>query len=121
MLFERLDTVLIRVKSLLEAKEWYETRLGLVELFFDDQQNLVVLDTGGSTSLTLWQLKEGEEVRIGGTAAVFPIFAVKDAHQAREVLLRQNVEVAEVITDGGVSFFTFSDLDGNQLEACQVH
>jgi catechol 2,3-dioxygenase-like lactoylglutathione lyase family enzyme len=121
MIFERLDTVLIRVKRLVEAKDWYETRLGFVEQYFDDRQKLVVFDTGGNTSLTLWELKEGEEVSQGGTAAVFPIFAVNDACEARETLLRKGVEAGEVVTDEGVSFFKFRDIDGNQLEACQVH
>jgi len=121
MIFERLDTVLIRVKRLVEAKDWYETRLGFVEQYFDDRQKLVVFDTGGNTSLTLWELKQGEEVLQGGTAAVFPIFAVNDACEARETLLRKGVEAGEVITDEGVSFFKFRDIDGNQLEACQVH
>jgi len=31
------------------------------------------------------------------------------------------VVVGEVIEGGGVVYFTFRDLDGNLLEACQVH
>ena len=99
----------------------YETRLGFVEQYFDDQQKLVVFDTGGNTSLTLWELKDEEVVSQKGTAVVFPIFTVKDASEARKSLLRLGVEAGEVTKEGEVSFFTFRDIDGNQLEACQVH
>jgi hypothetical protein len=31
------------------------------------------------------------------------------------------VDVGDVVDSGGVTYFTFRDLDGNLLEACQVN
>lgn len=121
MVFERLDTVLLRVSDVLASKTWYEDKLGLIPQYFDPNEKLVVFDTGPGTSLTLWELKEGDQVTRSTTAAVFPIFSTLDAIKARELLKDRGVDVGEIVAASEVTYFTFNDPDGNQLEACQVH
>lgn len=121
MVFDRLDTVLLRVADILTSKTWYEQKLGLTEQYFDPDQRLVVFDSGGGTSLTLWELNEGQQLTRSDIAVVFPIFSVKNAGIARDILQDRGVDVGDIVADGGVTYFTFKDPDGNQLEACQVH
>jgi catechol 2,3-dioxygenase-like lactoylglutathione lyase family enzyme len=119
--FRGLDTVLVRVRNIELAKRWYLERLGLAEPYFDPAERLVVFDLGGSTSLTLWELKVGETLCSPYHARTFPIFAVADARETSNLLRKRGVDVGQVIDSGGVTYFTFKDLDGNVLEGCQVH
>jgi len=116
-LFTRLDTVLLRVRDLGASRAWYEERLGFTAVFEDSAEGLVVYDTGGPTSLTLWAWKPGEEVAAGGA---FPIFAVDDADAARAALRGRGIEAGEVEEGGGVRSFDFTDPDGNRIGVCQL-
>jgi len=119
-LFAGLDTVLLRVRDVDAAEVWYRERLGLTRTFADAGERLVVLDVGGPTSLTLWELKADELPPGVGAARPFPIFRVADARATRRLLLERGVPVAEVVAGGGVTTFQFFDPDGNVLEACQI-
>lgn len=117
-LFSRIDTVIVRVRDVDRARDWYSDKLGLRSVFDDPAERLSVLDAGGC-SLTLWELKPGESA---GAAAcgTFPIFAAEDAEAAHAELGRRGVAAEPVQEGGSVRFFTFRDPDGNRLEACQV-
>jgi catechol 2,3-dioxygenase-like lactoylglutathione lyase family enzyme len=119
--FRGLDTVLVRVRNIDLAKRWYLEKLGLAEPYFDPAERLAVFDLGGTTSLTLWELKPGETVCSPDHARTFPIFSVADARETATLLRERGVDVGQVVNSGGVTYFTFKDLDGNLLEACQVH
>ena len=93
--------------------------LGLALLFEDDNLKLVVLDTKGPTSLTLWQTDK--TVSVNRNTASYPIFRTPDADALRQELLNRGIEVEEIIQDAYVKYFFFNDPDGNILEACQVH
>jgi hypothetical protein len=80
---------------------------------------LVVFETGGTTSLTLWQTDQ--LIRTNHATSAYPIFITQDAGFARENLLSRGVLGEELITDHTVAYFCFYDPDGNVLEACQVH
>ena len=118
-LFGRIDTVTLRVKDCEKAVEWYRTRLGLEPIHTDPEEGLAVLALG-DTSVTLWQLKPDEQPPPPDAAGSFPIFAVPKAKAARTELKKRKVDVGPLSKGGGVSFFTFHDLDGNRLEACEV-
>ena len=117
-MFSRLDTLIVRVRDLRAAREWYENALGLAATYVDEAEGLAVLGLEG-TSLTLWQLKtdDGAGAIGGGT---FPIFAVADAAAARSKLQSQGVDAEALQTGTGVRYFGFRDLDGNRLEACEL-
>jgi catechol 2,3-dioxygenase-like lactoylglutathione lyase family enzyme len=119
--FRGLDTVLVRVRNIDLAKRWYLEKLGLAEPYFDPAERLAVFDLGGTTSLTLWELKPGETPCSPDHARTFPIFSVADARETATLLRDRGVDVGQVVDSGGVTYFTFKDLDGNLLEACQVH
>jgi catechol 2,3-dioxygenase-like lactoylglutathione lyase family enzyme len=119
--FRGLDTVLLRVRDINLAKAWYEEKLGFSEPYFDPVERLAVFALGGTTSLTLWELKAGETLCPAEHARPFPIFSVSDARETRTLLRDRGVIVGDVVDSGGVTFFTFRDPDGNLLEACQVH
>jgi catechol 2,3-dioxygenase-like lactoylglutathione lyase family enzyme len=118
-LFERIDTVTLRVRDYEAAADWYADRLGLQPMHTDPAGGLVVLPFDGH-SLTLWQLKAGEVLPPRGTCVPFPIFVTADAAALRAELQGRGVEVDQLQDGGGVRSFTFWDLDGNRLEACQV-
>jgi len=116
---EGIDTVIVRVADVAKSKQWYVDKLGLEAVWDDPNTRLVVLDTGGPTSLTLWQTDQKIEVR--QDTASYPIFRTTCAEQVRKELRENGVEVGEVIEDDVVKYFFFYDPDGNILEACQVH
>jgi catechol 2,3-dioxygenase-like lactoylglutathione lyase family enzyme len=118
-LFERIDTIILRVRDYEAAADWYAECLGLRATHADPREGLVVLPFDGH-SLTLWQLKPGEVLPPGGTCVPFPIFVTADAAGLHADLQKRGVAVEAVQEGTGVRFFTFWDLDGNRLEACQV-
>lgn len=117
-MFSRLDTLILRVRNLNAARTWYVGALGLAAAYVDEAEGLAVLGLEG-TSLTLWQLKPGEAV-VDSAAAPYPIFSVADAAAAHALLRERGVEAGALQVGPGVRFFSFRDLDGNRLEACEV-
>ena len=118
--FEGLDSVIVRVRDVEAAVAWYRDKLALEPSFEDPEERLVVFDLGGSTSLTLWQLKRIDVPMVPGAATAYPIFAVADVELAWNTLRDRGVLVEPVVERGGVRSFQFRDLDGNRLEARQV-
>ena len=117
-LLQGIDTIIIRVSDCQQSKKWYQEKLELGLLFEDASANLAVLDTGGPTSITLWQTKQ--EVLINPGTASYPIFKTSDAAALRDELTQKKVEVNEMMQDEYVKYFFFSDPDGNVLEACEI-
>ena len=118
-LLQGIDTVIVRVSNIETSKDWYLNKLGLASLFEDANMKLVVLDTSGPTSLTLWQTSQA--ITANRDTASYPIFRTPDADALRQELLGRGIEAGEVIQDEYVRYFFFYDPDGNVLEACQVH
>ncbi|HEV7331505.1 MAG TPA: VOC family protein [Flavisolibacter sp.] len=118
-LLQGIDTVIVRVSNIATSKEWYVKKLGLGLLFEDDKMKLVVLDTKGPTSLTLWQTDK--TVSVNKDTASYPIFKTPDADALKQELSNRGVQVGEITQDAYVKYFFFYDPDGNILEACQVH
>ena len=114
-----IDTVIVRVSDVEKSKVWYQEKLGLAPLWEDPTAKLVVLDTLGPTSLTLWQT--GQAITNNRDTASYPIFRTQDAAAARAALLAKGVATGEVMHDDPVNYFFFYDPDGNVMEACQVH
>jgi len=114
-----IDTVILRVKDIELSKNWYTEKLGLVPEWEDTGLKLVVLNTGGPTSLTLWQTDQPVTSTREGSA--YPIFRSPDAGKARAALLEKNVVADPIVIDHLVTYFRFYDPDGNLMEACQVH
>ncbi len=118
-LFGRLDTMIIRARDWEAAADWYLEKLGLQASYTDPAQGFVVLPFNGHT-LTIWQLKPGEVLPPRGTAVPYPILVTTDAEALQTTLLERDVVVGPIEVVAGVRFFSFWDLDGNRLEACQV-
>ena len=119
LLLQGIDTVIVRVKDINASKKWYREKLGLTIIWDDAALRLVVLDTKGPTSLTLWQTDR--QISIEKETASYPIFRTPDAAALRQELQNREVETGDVIQDKYVNYFFFYDPDGNVLEACQVH
>lgn len=117
-LFDGIDTIIIRVKDIAKSKLWYKDKLGFEIVWEDTKLKLVVLNTGGKTSLTLWQTEK--EILVSKETASYPIFGVKDAALVREQLINNGVIADKIITDDHTKYFTFYDSDGNIMEACEV-
>lgn len=118
ILFQEIDTIIFRVKDVAKSKLWYKDKLGFKIIWEDIKLKLVVLDTGGKTSLTLWQTEK--EILVSKETASYPIFGVKDAALVREQLINNGVIADKIITDDHTKYFTFYDSDGNIMEACEV-
>jgi catechol 2,3-dioxygenase-like lactoylglutathione lyase family enzyme len=118
-LVDRIDTIILRVRDYEAAADWYRDKLGLQTTHTDAAQGLAVLAFDGH-SLTLWQLQPGEGLPPRGTCVPFPIFVAGDAAALHAELQRRGVVVESLQEGGGVRFFSFWDLDGNRLEACEV-
>lgn len=119
-LFRKVDTVILRVADLNAAREWYREKLGVREHFRDQKENLAIVTVGGDTSLTLWQLKPGEEPVKATRAGSFPILMSDDVRKAHRTLSERGVKVDPVQSGGSVLWFAFYDLDGNRIEVCEV-
>lgn len=119
-LFDRLDTIILRVRRLDVALEWYRRVLGLPVVFEDREDELAVLSLGRGTSITLYTLDAEEVPAPPGSAGPFPIFATPSAAQAYALLLERGARVDPIQEGGGVRYFSFYDPDGNRLEACEV-
>ncbi len=118
-LLQGIDTVIVRVNDIETSKKWYQQQLGLAVIWDAPDMKLVVLDTKGPTSLTLWQT--AKKVSIDKDTASYPIFRTPDAAALRTELQQRGISTGEVIQDDYVRYFFFYDPDGNVLEACQVH
>lgn len=114
-----IDTIIIRVSNIEISKIWYQEKLCLKPIWDDPNLKLVVFDTGGPTSLTIWQTDK--VIQNNKDTSSYPIFRTLNANTARHELEEKEVNVGEVIDDGFVNYFFFYDPDGNVLEACQVH
>ncbi len=119
-LFRKVDTVILRVADLNAAREWYREKLGVREHFRHQKENLVVLNVGGDTSLTLWQLKPGEEPASTTGSGAYPILMSDDVRKAHRMLSERGVKVEPVQSGGSTLWFAFYDLDGNRIEVCEV-
>ncbi|HAI21668.1 MAG TPA: hypothetical protein DCM14_07235 [Clostridiales bacterium UBA8153] len=119
-IFKHLETVIIRVRDLDRAREWYREKLGLSQLYaLEVPDRLAVLDAGRHLSLTLWELKPGEAPVTGGPLATYPTFSVEDIHAAHRLLTQRGVRTTAVERGEGVLWFLLYDPDGNVIEACQ--
>lgn len=119
-LFDRIDTVIVRVRDYKSAISWYTDVLGLPVAYDDPHTRLAVLALPSGASLTLWELdSEGTLDRVS-RHGTYPIFSATNAPRQREHLVGRGVRCSDLEEGDGIRFFTFWDPDGNQLEACEV-
>ncbi|WP_456271072.1 VOC family protein [Bacillus sp. AK031] len=110
-MFARLDTVILKVSNLENAKQWYKEILELEEIF--DGGNHIVFKIGqGETPLTIIQ---GEPAAY---STVKPILFSDAIEETQLKLKGKGVEVDDIQQDEPVRFFTFKDPDGNNFEVC---
>ena len=118
--FTRVDSIVLRVRSRQAAVAWYRSSLGLRVLFEDPSEGVAVLNVGQGCSLTLWELRRGEAGAFDEKAGTFPILEALDARSQRLHLQSRGVVTSELRETSGLRCFSFWDLDGNRLDACEV-
>jgi catechol 2,3-dioxygenase-like lactoylglutathione lyase family enzyme len=118
--FTRIESIVLRVRSRQAAVAWYRASLGLEVLFEDPSEGMAVLNAGQGCSLTLWELRPQDEAAFGEKSCTFPIFEAIDARAHRLQLQSRGVVTSELREIPGLRCFTFWDLDGNRLDACEV-
>lgn len=114
-----IDTIIIRVKDIEVSKGWYKNKLGLTPVWEDISLKLVVLDTKGPTSLTIWQT--AQPIMIKKETTCYPIFRTQNIDELKEQFNKEGIQASEIIEDDHVRYLNFYDPDGNVLEACQIH
>ena len=108
-MFKRIDTVFVYVKNLRKAVAWYKKILKLdIGLDYPGYVSFKL----GETYLTLIENinqvnKEWQSFN----------FFVNDAKEVYAYLVKEKVKVTPIKHDG-VDYFSFFDLDGNQLGIC---
>ena len=118
--FSRIDSVVLRVHDRAAAVEWYRTRLGFQVLFAHLAIGVAVLDLGRGDTLTLWELGADDVSPVEDMPAAFPVFEATNAEEQRAELVARGVTASELRSMPGIRCFSFWDLDGNRLEACEL-
>ena len=120
-IFNRLDTVIVRVKNLEESKNWYIENLSLFPVYSDDDSKIVVFDLAGTTTLTLWQFDENETTKEQNRGNTYAVFNCDNAEQIFKSLKKKGVAVDNFATSEDVSLFNFYDPDGNKFEVIEIN
>lgn len=120
MIFTKIDTVIVRVADISSAQAWYEEKLDLVPNFWDDEQKIVVMETGGNAGLTLWQRDPDTGPPAPAKAGSYPIFFAEDLETSHRILKGRGVQVGDISwnAEGEGAWFGFTDPDGNWMEIC---
>lgn len=111
-LFEKIDTICLKVNDVENASLWYQNVLVFKETFRDEYYRILSI---GNSAIPL-TLEKGE-----GSASsnqVYPIFYTRNIEASYEKLKENGVTVSAIEADGVNQYFDFYDLDGNQLQAC---
>lgn len=117
-LIQGIETIIVRVSDYATSLKWFTDNLGFKLQYEDLDLKLGVLNTGGATSLTVWQRLNANVIK--GNSSSYPIFKTDDIESLRNQLLIREVKVGDIYDDGMVRYFNFFDPDGNVMEACQV-
>lgn len=120
-IFNRLDTIIVRVKNLEESKNWYIDNLRFFPAYSDDESKIVVFDMAGATTLTLWQIEEDEPGGTRNLGNTYAVFNCDDAEQVFKSLKKKGVVVDNFAATEDVSLFNFYDPDGNKFEVIEIN
>lgn len=119
MIFAKVDTIIVRVDDLDVAQAWYEEKLDLSPNFWDEEQRIVVMETGADTSLTLWERAPDAPPAPPPKSGSYPIFFTEDLPSAHRLLAGRGVRVGEIEgEEGSTRWFGFTDPFGNWMEIC---
>jgi len=119
-IFNRLDTLIIRVKDMEEAKNWYIENLKFFPVYSDEESKITVFDMAGTTTLTIWQFDENETGGTMNQGNTYAVFNCEDAEQVFKSLKKKGVAVDNFVASEDVSLFNFYDLDGNKFEVIEI-
>lgn len=118
-IFDALNMVVLRVRDLTSARNWYERVLELRVAEENSSGPTVVLDLGRGANLCLWALGADETMADSKMAAAFPNFRTGDVDGIHDKLEGLGVSVTPLKDSGGVKWFSFFDPDGNRIDVMQ--
>ncbi len=108
--------VFVHVTDMGRAIRWYRDLLGLPADEQADPSTIYALPTQGGSSLLLDANHPGTQRQ---DSALF-MFDTDDIEASHAFMQAKGIEmVGGIERGGGVSFFSFRDLDGNRLMVCQ--
>jgi catechol-2,3-dioxygenase len=109
-LFDRMDTVFLRVSDFEQAFNWYHETLGLPVVWRTDM--IATFQIGDKTPMTL--------VKQDAVADEHPLFNfyAADIQKAHETLQQRGVSVGTMRDYGTVQMFDFTDMEGHVLNVC---
>jgi catechol 2,3-dioxygenase-like lactoylglutathione lyase family enzyme len=116
----RLASIVLRVRDLERAREWYESRLGLRVREVHEASRLALLDVGSTVPLCLWELRadEGRNTARGGD--VFPVLLVDSAEEMRTSLMTGGTTCGPLVEEPVCWRFSVHDPDGNRLDFVEM-
>lgn len=120
-IFNRLDTIIVRVKNLEESKNWYIENLSFFPVYSDEESKIVVFDLAGTTTLTLWQIDENETPNNINRGNTYAVFNCDNAEQIYKSLKKKGIVVDNFTTSEDVSLFNFYDPDWNKFEVIEIN
>jgi len=119
-IFNRLDTIIIRVRELGPAKQWYIENLNFFPLYSDEESRIVVFDMAGTTTLTLWEKELQADPANKAASASYAVFNCDNIEEVHRSLKKKGVHVTELTLTDDFSMFQFYDLDNNLFEVLQI-
>ncbi|MGE5633367.1 MAG: VOC family protein [Caulobacteraceae bacterium] len=114
-LFQRIDTIFIKVRDMDKAVEWYTKTLGLKLKWRNDEGGYAAIEIGGAP-ITFVLDKDNENFRPYEESPF--IIYVRDIEEARNSLTAQNVQAGPIETLYDSKWFWFKDPDGNVARVC---
>lgn len=111
-LFEKIDTICLKVSDVEKSSLWYQDILGFKESLKGKNYRILLLDKD-TIPLTI---EEGGVAPSSNQA--YPIFYTRNIKAVYEKLKENQVTIGEMEMDGINQYFDFYDLDGNHLQAC---
>jgi len=120
-IFNRLDTIIVRVKNLEASKNWYIDNLSFFPVYSDDESKITVFDLAGTTTLTLWKFDENDATNKSNHGNTYAVFNCDNAEQVFKSLKKKGVAVNNFTASGDVSLFNFYDPDGNKFEVIEIN
>lgn len=122
-MLKALDVIYVEIEAekWVEAKEFYQEKLGLKIHIGGDEMGWIEykVTTSHTTSIAISRLEKGLKVQ-SGTGGI-PVFLVENIDSVISILKEKDVKFIGSIVEGFVRLIKFEDPCGNVLQLVECH